>query len=51
MLSLHTGYDTAYLTDAVGSSDYYTGGPGSLRDTGRAPAPRRSALPARSTAR
>lgn len=28
MLSLHTGYDTAYLTDAVGSSDYYTGGAG-----------------------
>ena len=32
MLSLHTGYDTAYLTDAVGrgeaASDYYTGDPG-----------------------
>lgn len=26
MLSLHTGYDTAYLTDAVGTgADYYTG--------------------------
>ena len=32
MLSLHTGYDTAYLTDAVGSgqagADYYTGAEG-----------------------
>src|SRR5690348_12938812 len=32
MLSLHTGYDTAYLTDAVGSgaaaTDYYTGAKG-----------------------
>ena len=28
MLSLHTGYDTAYLTDAVGGSDYYTGAAG-----------------------
>ena len=28
MLSLHTGYDTAYLTDAVGASDYYTGAAG-----------------------
>ena len=32
MLSLHTGYDTAYLTDAVGGSqsgaDYYTGAEG-----------------------
>ena len=31
MLSLHTGYDTAYLTDAVGSgsgADYYTGAQG-----------------------
>ena len=32
MLSLHTGYDTAYLTDAVGggqaASDYYTGAEG-----------------------
>ncbi len=32
MLSLHTGYDTAYLTDAVGSGaaarDYYTGAEG-----------------------
>ncbi len=29
MLSLHTGYDTAYLTDAVGGADYYTGAAGS----------------------
>ena len=31
MLSLHTGYDTAYLTDAVGDgqgADYYTGATG-----------------------
>jgi conjugative relaxase-like TrwC/TraI family protein len=28
VLSLHTGYDTAYLTDAVGGSDYYTGAAG-----------------------
>ena len=31
MLSLHTGYDTAYLTDAVGdgqAADYYTGAAG-----------------------
>ena len=28
MLSLHTGYDTAYLTDAVDASDYYTGAGG-----------------------
>ncbi len=28
MLSLHTGYDTAYLTDAVGGADYYTGAAG-----------------------
>ena len=28
MLSLHTGYDTAYLTAAVGGSDYYTGAAG-----------------------
>ena len=31
MLSLHTGYDTAYLTDAVGGgqgADYYTGAEG-----------------------
>ena len=31
MLSLHTGYDTAYLTDAVGDgqgADYYTGAAG-----------------------
>ena len=32
MLSMHTGYDTAYLTDAVGSgqagADYYTGAAG-----------------------
>ena len=28
MLSLHTGYDTAYLTDAVGGSGYYTGAAG-----------------------
>lgn len=32
MLSLHTGYDTAYLTDAVGgpqaATDYYTGAKG-----------------------
>jgi conjugative relaxase-like TrwC/TraI family protein len=28
VLSLHTGYDTAYLTDAVGASDYYTGAAG-----------------------
>ena len=32
MLSMHTGYDTAYLTDAVGSgqagADYYTGAEG-----------------------
>jgi conjugative relaxase-like TrwC/TraI family protein len=29
VLSLHTGYDTAYLTDAVGTgADYYTGAPG-----------------------
>ena len=28
MLSLHTGYDAAYLTDAVGVSDYYTGAAG-----------------------
>ena len=30
VLSLHTGYDTAYLTDAVGTGgrDYYTGAPG-----------------------
>jgi conjugative relaxase-like TrwC/TraI family protein len=30
VLSLHTGYDTAYLTDAVGGSDYYTGAGGEL---------------------
>jgi len=28
VLSLHTGYDTAYLTDAVGGADYYTGAAG-----------------------
>jgi conjugative relaxase-like TrwC/TraI family protein len=28
VLSLHTGYDTAYLTDAAGGSDYYTGADG-----------------------
>jgi AAA domain/TrwC relaxase len=28
MLSLSTGYDTGYLTDAVGGSDYYTGAAG-----------------------
>ena len=28
MLSLHTGYDTAYLTDAVGGADYYPGAAG-----------------------
>jgi conjugative relaxase-like TrwC/TraI family protein len=28
VLSLHTGYDTSYLTDAVGGSDYYTGAAG-----------------------
>lgn len=29
MLTVHTGYDTAYLTDAVGTgADYYTGAPG-----------------------
>ena len=32
MLSLHTGYDTSYLTDAVGTgaaaADYYTGAKG-----------------------
>ena len=32
MLSLHTGYDTAYLTDAVGNgtaaTDYYTAAKG-----------------------
>lgn len=28
MLSLHTGYDTTYLTDAAGGSDYYTGAAG-----------------------
>ena len=28
MLSLHAGYDTAYLTDAVGGADYYTGAAG-----------------------
>ena len=32
MLSLHAGYDTAYLTDAVGTgtaaTDYYTDGEG-----------------------
>ena len=29
MLSLHTGYDTAYLTDAVGTgADYYLGAEG-----------------------
>src|SRR5450432_3194826 len=29
VLSLHTGYDTAYLTDAVGAgADYYTGAEG-----------------------
>jgi TrwC relaxase len=28
VLSLHTGYDTDYLTDAVGGSDYYTGAAG-----------------------
>ena len=50
MLSLHTGYDTGYLTDAVGTgADYYTGGRASLPATGRAPAPGRSAWPARST--
>ena len=29
MLSLHTGYDTGYLTDAVGTgADYYLGAKG-----------------------
>jgi conjugative relaxase-like TrwC/TraI family protein len=40
VLSLHTGYDTAYLTDAVGGSDYYTGAagepPGYWQGTGAA---------------
>ena len=50
MLSLHTGYDTAYLTDAVGggqAAPTTTPAPrGSRPATGRAPAPRRSAWPA-----
>ena len=41
MLSLHTGYDTAYLTDAVGTgADYYLGAegepPGYWQGAGRA---------------
>jgi hypothetical protein len=51
VLSLHTGYDTSYLTDAVGSgaaaSDYYAGAKGEPPGYGqgrgaRAPAASRS---------
>ena len=55
MLSLHTGYDTAYLTDAVGNgtaaTDYYTAARASRPATGRAPARGLSASRARSTPR
>ena len=44
VLSLHTGYDTGYLTDAVGTgADYYLGAKGEPPATGRARGPGPSA--------